>query len=211
MKLGPASAIAFVVLMGSAAAQQVENSAPSAQIVAPTIERMGAPTQGFVRVPAGTVIEVEVTDPLSSRTSKQGDLFGIRLAAPIIFNGQEVVAAGAVGGGEVIDAVPSGFGGRPGRLIVSARHLELNGIRTRIRGMQLTAAGENNGNAALAVGIAIGLPGMLVQGGNTEIPIGVHGTARLANDVDVPITPPAPLVGDGAEQPPQINGGQQQQ
>lgn len=148
-----------------------------------------------IRIPADTIVEVELTEPLSSRSSQQEQTFGLRLVSPIVIDGREIVPAGANGGGEVIDAHPSAFGGRQGRLIVSGRFIEINGERARIRGMQITRVGEDRGNTALAVSMIpyAGVAGIFVHGGEVDIPAGARGTARLAVDVDVPLSAlPAP-------------------
>jgi hypothetical protein len=118
-------------------------------------------------------------------------LFGLRLAEPLVVDGRELVPAGAAGGGEVIDAHASAFGGRQGRLIISGRFVEINGQRARIRGMQITGAGEDRGNTALAVSMIpyAGIAGIFVQGGEVDIPVGARGTARLAEDIEISIAP----------------------
>ncbi|OQW56842.1 MAG: hypothetical protein A4S17_13230 [Proteobacteria bacterium HN_bin10] len=169
---------------GPALAQTAEQ-VPPAEFVAPP-----PPTPQTIRIPAGTVVQVELTEALSSRTSQQEQLFGLRLAEPIVIDGSEVVPAGAIGGGEVIDAHASAFGGRQGRLIISGRFIEINGHRARIRGMQITAAGEDRANTALAVSMIpyAGVAGIFIQGGEVSIPAGARGTARLAEDIDVPLS-----------------------
>lgn len=172
---------------GSLAAAQ-ENPAPAGDPPAAVIE--SAAVAQSVRIPAGTGIQIEVTEELSSKTSMQTQRFGLRLAEPIVIDGREVAPAGAPGTGEIIDAAPAAFGGRPGRLIVSARTLELNGQTVRIRGLQMSAAGQNRDGAAVGVAILAGPAGFLIQGGEVTIPAGARGAARLAVDVDIPITPP---------------------
>jgi len=177
------TALAFLTAGGTAAfAQEAPPPAPAAAT--------------SVRIPAGTSVQVELTEALSSQTSQQGQLFGLRLAEPIIIDGREIVAAGALGGGEVIDAHPRAFGGRQGRLILSGRFVEIGGQRVRIRGMQMTAAGSDRANASLWAG-------GFVQGGAVEIPAGARATAILAVDVDLPIeaaatSNPAPRVEQAA-------------
>ena len=126
--------------------------------------------------------------------------------------------AGAIGGGEVIDAHASAFGGRQGRLIISGRFVEINGERARIRGMQITAAGEQRTNTALAVSMIpyAGVAGIFVQGGEIEIPVGARGTARLATDIDIPLEalaapPSTQIVSTTAEAPTPISSGENQQ
>jgi hypothetical protein len=149
-----------------------------------------APAASAVRLPLGTPLEVELVDPLSSRTSLTGDRFAIRLVAPISVDGVEVVAAGATGQGEVIDAAHAGMGGRQGKLLVSARFLEINGQRVRIRGMTLNVAGKSR--VGLATGVLLvpyaGVGAVLIQGGEIEMPRGTRATVRLAEDVTLAST-----------------------
>ena len=142
-------------------------------------------------IPAGTEIVLEFTEALSSRTTQTGHLFGLRLAQPIVIDGVEVAPAGAVGGGEVIDAHRSGMGGRQGVLNLSGRYLEIGGQRIRIRGMQVFSAGEDNTreavNSTMLIGGAVGATiGLLIQGGEVEIPVGSRAQARIAAAVSVP-------------------------
>lgn len=147
-----------------------------------------------VQIPAGTLIVLEFTEGLSSRANTLGQLFGLRLAEPIVVNGEIAVPAGILGGGEVIDAHRSGMGGRQGVLNVSGRYIEVGGQRVRIRGMQVLAAGEDNTreavNTAIIVGGAVGATiGILIQGGEVEIPVGTRANARIATAFDAPWPP----------------------
>jgi hypothetical protein len=177
-----AAALLLPVFAPSAAAQTVPVSAS---------EAVTQPVSAGVQIPANTIVQVELTGPLSSATSQQRDLFELRLVEPIVIDGRELVAAGTLGGGEVIDAKPAGFGGRPGRLIVSARFLEINGQRVPLRGMQLGAAGANHAITAAAVTVAVGIVGLMVEGGETVMPAGTRGTARLAAPVDLSAPSPS--------------------
>lgn len=178
---------ALAALLLAAAGPALAQSAVDAPVVELATLPVSAPQT--IRIPAGTLVQVELTEALSSRTSQQEQTFGLRLAEPVIINGNEVVAIGAIGGGEVIDAHASAFGGRQGRLIISGRFVEINGQRARIRGMQITAAGEDRGNTALVVSMIpyAGVAGIFVQGGEVDIPVGARGTARLAEDIEIPI------------------------
>jgi hypothetical protein len=177
------AALFAITLLAAPSFAQTDETAP-----APPSATLTAPTS--VRIPAGTVVEVELTEALSSRTSQQEQAFRLRLAAPIVIDGREIVPAGAIGGGEVIDAHPSAFGGRQGRLIISGRYIEIGGQQARIRGMQITAAGAHRVNTALGVSMipVAGVAAIFIQGGEVEIPAGARGTARLTNDIDVPIS-----------------------
>ncbi len=198
--------LAIAILMyalAPAAMGQVEPSAATTaaaqtqtqtQTPPPPAEAPAAPRT--LKLPAGTQVEVELVDPLSSTTSKLGDRFAIRLAQPISSQGVDLIAAGATGQGEVIDVSRAGMGGRQGKLIISARYLDLNGKQVRIRGMTLLASGKSR--VDLATGVLLvpyaGVAAAFIQGGEIEIPAGARATVRLAEDLDLPAsaTPPSP-------------------
>jgi hypothetical protein len=211
MRIAACAFAALVTLVGNALAQ---TAAPLPAAVATSEpETMAAPAT-TVRIPAGTIIEVELTEALSSRTSQQEQLFGLRLIRPIVIDGREVAPVGAIGGGEVI-AAHSAFGGRAGRLTISGRFIEIGGQRVRIRGMQLIAAGEDRAEQVVGVSMVpvVGMAAIFIHGGEVEIPAGSRAGARIAVDVDIPIEPvSAATVSGTAETPPgQVLGGENQQ
>lgn len=169
--------------------------APAASVTPPA--PAVSPAAPVLRLPAGTVVEVELVDQLSSSTNRLADKFAIRLAQAISSDGVEVVAAGATGQGEVIDAARAGMGGKQGKLIISARYLDLNGRRVRIRGMTFMAAGKSRVDLATGVLLVpyVGIAAVFVQGGEIEIPAGARATVKLAEDVDLPVNPPSQPTG----------------
>jgi hypothetical protein len=166
--------------------------APPAPQVSPT-----SVAPEVLRMPAGTVVEVELVDPLSSSTNRLADRFTIRLSQAIAKDGVEIVPAGATGQGEVIDAARAGMGGKQGKLIISARYLDLNGRRVRIRGMTLMASGKSRVDLATGMLLVpyVGLAAGFVQGGEIEIPAGARATVKLAEDVDLPVNTPTQPTG----------------
>ncbi|MBK6702812.1 MAG: hypothetical protein IPG56_02865 [Caulobacteraceae bacterium] len=199
MKLIIAAVAALLSASSFAFAQTPETVPPTEPAAAP------APAAQTIRIPAGTVVQLEITEALSSRSSQQQQLFGLRLAEPIIVDGREL--AQGVGVDRTVR-----LGGRQGRLIISGRFIEINAQRARIRGMQITRAGEDRGNTALAVSMIpyAGVAGIFIQGGEVDIPIGARGTARLAEDFEFPIATTAgpaltaePIATTTSEQPAQ--------
>lgn len=188
MKLKSAiMAVAAFALAGAASAQTNEAIPPPAAEPAAAI----VPAAATIRIPAGHTVIMEFTETLSSRTSQTGQLVGLRLAEPIIVDGVTIAEAGALGGGEVIDAARSGIGGRSGKLIVSGRFLELGGQRARIRGLQVVIAGDDNSREAVNTMILVpyvGWMGGFITGGEIEIPAGTRAQARFSADVVVPLS-----------------------
>lgn len=149
---------------------------------------------------AGQVIELEIADLLRSDRQHNGDRFALRLAAPLAIDGVEVVPVGTPGVGEIVHASPSRAGGRPGELLLAARHLDINGRSLPLRGLKLGGHGKDQANASLAVSLVTGPFGLFVHGGEIEIPPGTRVQAKLAQDVV-----PAIGVAVGEPTPPSIS------
>ncbi len=179
----------FLCALASAQPEPVELSGAAAlAVVQPAPPPTTAPKT--LHLLAGTQVEVELVDTLSSRASKLGDRFAIRLVQPIsVQGGVDLVAAGATGRGEIIDVARAGLGGRQGKLIISARSLDFNGRQVRIRGMTILAGGESRVDLATAMLLTpyLGFAAPLVPGGDIEIPAGTRATVRLAEDLDLPV------------------------
>ena len=169
---------------------QLDPTSPPPAVAPPAV----APTDPAAvpvraHLPAGTELEVELVSGASSKTNALGDRVPIRLTAPLVKDGVVIAAAGAVGEVEVIDVAKSGMGGKQGKLIIAARHLDLNGQRVRVRGMSLMAAGESQvGMATGAIIVPYAAPLVFViRGGDIEIPAGSRAKVRLAQAYDLPV------------------------
>lgn len=141
-----------------------------------------------VILPANTVVELRVVQPVSSRSSKPGETFALVLAEPLVVAGVVLLPADTPVQGEVIHAARSGFAGKAGELIVSARYIDAPFGRIRLRS-SFGAAGKSHTDTAIALTVATGLFGMVVQGGEKELPAGSLLSARVAVDTAVPALP----------------------
>lgn len=181
---------------GSAHAQTSEPAL--AAVEAPAVVAAEIPTT--ITIPAGTTIVVEFSETLSSATTLTGQLIGLRLRDPLVVDGRTIAEAGAIGGGEVIDAARSGMGGRSGKLIVSGRFMEIAGQRARIRGLQVVVAGEDNSREAVNTMMLVpyvGWMGGFIEGGEIEIPAGTRAEARLTTNLVIPLSAlPAPTAAE---------------
>lgn len=133
-----------------------------------------------VVIPALTAIEVEILEPLGSKTSRTGDMFAIRLSRPIMVGDDVAVAAGAAGMGEVVHAKKSGGGGVGGELLLAARYLEVDGRRLRLRSMRLSATGKDQTALANATAVAVGVFALAITGKNTDVAAGTRAEAKVA-------------------------------
>lgn len=140
-----------------------------------------------VTIPVKTLVEVEVSDPLSSKTNAIGDTFAIKLAAPLVIDGRPVLSAGLLGKGEVTHSAKRGGGGKAGELIVNARYLQCGDLRIPLGHLHLVMNGKSNVGAAFATGQFIPFGQFLVSGHDAIIPAGATGTAQVNADVILPV------------------------
>jgi hypothetical protein len=139
-------------------------------------------------VAAGTVVALEITQPISSATAKRGDMFAIRLAMPVEAAGKIVIPAGIVGEGQVVHAAKAGGAGKSGELTLAARYLTFGEQRLPLRGFQFgTMTGKDRYGLAAASLIVAGPLTFLVRGGNIDVPAGTNATAKLAQPVAHPV------------------------
>ena len=179
------------------AAQVSEQAASTGQttIASPTIAPTPAPC---CLLAANTPVIVELLEPVSTKTHKRGDHFGIDLAEPVVIDGRTVIPAGARGQGEVVDAAGAGMAGHPGKLILAARYVEFAGVRTALHAFKLgVGAGRDNGSLAIALGATpyVGILALGIQGGDVDYPKGARAIAKTNVDsVLPPLTQISPSV-----------------
>lgn len=169
-----------------------------AAVLALVVALLGISTStAAVLVPADTELVLELTQALSSKSSRRGDPVALRLAEPLRWNGQLLVPAGAVAAGDVVHADRAKAGGQAGELVFAARYLLWNNQRLPLRATR-AETGRSRTGAALGVAVAAGLAGFLVRGGEIEVPAGslfrvkLRGPALLpaiAEDDHPPATP----------------------
>jgi hypothetical protein len=144
------------------------------------------------RVAAGTTVQVELVDQVSSEVQKTGDTFALRLAAPLVVDGRVVLRAGAPGVGEVIQSAGPGIGGKPAKMVLAASYLKSGHARVPLNALQLARPGRDRSKASQAVGLSglafapLSIVGIVLPGGEVVIPSGTVATAKVASAVTLP-------------------------
>jgi len=144
------------------------------------------------RVPAGTVVRVALVDQVSSATQKRGDLFALRLAAPLIVDGRVVLRAGAPGMGQVIESTRPGIGGKPAEMVLAASYLTTRHGRLALDALQLARPGHDNSTPAQVLSLAgiafapLGIVGILLPGGDIAFRAGTTADAKVALATTLP-------------------------
>ena len=134
-----------------------------------------------------TPVDIQFVDSVSSATAKPGDTFSIRLAEPLSIDGRIAVPAGTLGRGEVIHAKKSGWGGKAGELIVTARYLEFGSQHIPLGHFHFGASGKSRVDEAFVVAEIIPLGALLVSGGETRILPGTLANAKITQEVLLPV------------------------
>lgn len=101
------------------------------------------PAPLVVNVPAGTVMEVELLEGLSSQTSEAGDIFRARVASDVASDGAVGIPAGSEIVGVVTEAVPLGKVGGRAKLVLKFTDLVLPNGRTVPIDASLVQQGSN--------------------------------------------------------------------
>ncbi len=143
------------------------------------------------KAPAGTAVQVELVDPISTKTAKTGDSFALKLAAPLIVDGRILLRAGTPGEGAVIEAAKPGLGGKAAKLVLAARYVGRGKVRVPLDGLQLAASGRGRVMTAQAVGLTgiafapLGIVAFAIRGGDVVFPAGTTAQAKLSSDMEL--------------------------
>lgn len=194
--------LVMALLPGHAAAQDASAPAAGPAAAAPALV---ANPESCCRLAAGTLVDVEILDPLRSDKQQRGDKFALRVTVPVLLDGKVLIPAGTLGEGQIVHASPSHGGGQPGELLLAARFLDLGGQTIPLRGLKLGQSTTGRDNSALSAGMApaLGLFTLFIHGTEIEIPPHTEGVAKLAQDTVFagPANPAAPAEASGAPAP----------
>jgi len=169
----------------------------------PEPAKPAAPAVKMVTIPAGTEIEVALTEGLSSSKNEPGDLFMASLAAPVVIGGSTVLEKGLMVHGRVVESKESGRVKGLASLTLVLESLKKDGKTTPFvtKSLVQEAQGTKKRDAgiiggAAAVGTAIGA----IAGGGSGAAKGAAigggagaGTVLVTKGKEVELAPEAKL------------------
>jgi len=135
-----------------------------------------------VKVPAATLVEVQLLASVDSAKSEVGDLVPYQVASDVVIDGRIVIPRGSQGVGKVTEVVKAGGLGKSGRVVIDFGTVSaFDGKSIRLRMAEKSM--ERNSRLELAAGVSIagvlllggpiGLAaGYLIQGQEVQIPSG---------------------------------------
>lgn len=183
--------MAIAALAWAATVQSAEIASPGETSGEIAFNPAPAPAQPVVedadvRIPAKSLVHIEIAEPISSKVNQIGDTFAISLAEPLAIGDRIVLPAGLTGRGEVTHAAKSGWGGKAGELIVNARYLQCGDLRIPLGHFQYADIGKGNFGGAFIAAQVIPFGQFMINGGEASIPAGVRATAKIKADTEIP-------------------------
>jgi len=192
----PASPSTAAPVAPATPVQQAQGAAPAPP--PPASASNNAPQPAPIVVPDGTALHMRINQHISVKTSHAGDAFDGTIVEPVVVNGTEVIPAGSLAQGRVVESHRRGH--FKGRSILELKlvgvnvngrqyHLDTSTItRTKKGKGKRTAAfiGGGTGLGMLIGGVASGGAGLLI-GGLSGAGAGTLGAAFTGNrDIDIP-------------------------
>lgn len=171
-------------------------------------------------IPAGTVLNVRLDQPISSKTSQTGDPFHASVSSPIVIQGKTIVPTGARASGTVTDAKDAGRFKGAATLTLALKTVAIGGKQYAVQTAPATKTSKGKGSrtakmvgggtagGALIGGIAGGGKGAAI-GALVGAGAGTAGSATGNADINLPvetvmqfqmmtpITLPPPAAADG--------------
>ncbi|MEL7219604.1 MAG: hypothetical protein AAGK01_14400 [Pseudomonadota bacterium] len=154
----------------------------SSQIVEPAGAVMRA---NSLILPQRTRIPFVVSQEISSKKARKGDLIKLTLRDDLVFEGAVVVPAGTPAVGEISKAQKKGFMGEGGRLSARMLYFDLPTGPVRISGPLASLGDDQTELATLATTATLGIA-FFVTGKSAVIPAGAELSVLLDREARIP-------------------------
>jgi len=149
-------------------------------------------------IPAGTVLNVRLDQPISSKTNQAGDPFQASVSSPIVIQGKTIVPTGARAAGTVTDAKDAGRFKGAASLTLALNTVAIGGKPYKVQTAPATQTSKGKGSrtakmvgggtagGALIGGIAGGGKGAAI-GALIGAGAGTAGSATGNADINLPV------------------------
>ncbi len=114
------SGLIILLLFGMVAVAQTPetqgSAANSLQPSSPLVTVSASPPFQEIKIPAGTVLDIQATHSVSSMDARVGDIISFRVVIPVKVNDAIVIGNGALVTGRIVKAKRAGHWGKAGKL-----------------------------------------------------------------------------------------------
>lgn len=133
---------------------------------------------------SGSAVRLSTEEPLSSKTSKVGDRFRLKVAEDVRIGNQLVIPAGSPAIGEVTVVTKKGAFGKSGKLETRILHAKVGDHTIALSGKS-NQAGAGGTGATVAAAVLVGVFSAFVTGKSAEFPVGTGMTGFVESDLPV--------------------------
>jgi len=155
-----------------------------------------APQTARVRVPAGTLLEIEAAAPVSSANAGEGDQIRFLVTRRVLVNGVVVIERGALARAHVVNSKPAASWGRGGLLgwvledVVAADGTRIpiklaDRLHGKSRSKAVVAAAVATGAMVLPYSSPVGLIWALKKGDEAVLDESRKSTAIVSDNIEV--------------------------
>jgi hypothetical protein len=138
-------------------------------------------------LPAGTPIVISFDSAITPLTHSLGQRVSLRVAEPVKVDGKTVIEAGAVVVAEISRSQKKGAVGKPAVIGISLLSVTtVDGSSIAISG-QKVVEGENKQTTSLVVTIICCVLGLIMKGGDAEIPAGTQVNAATITNAEIAV------------------------
>lgn len=145
-----------------------------------------ATAAGEIIIPAGTRIELETVQSISSELIQPGEPVDFKVRADVAINGVIVVKAGTLAKGVVITSDHAKGIGKEGNVEIQVKNVQaVDGSFLPLSSNSIARKGENNAVLSIVLGVLVCLLFLLIKGKNGVIPAGTSVDAIVASNSKV--------------------------
>lgn len=117
-----------------------------------------------VQLQEGTIVEVMLTEPISSKDAVQGSEIYLEVSDDVQVNGKTVIASGSIVKGEIIEASKAKMMGKAGKLDFTIDYAKaVDGTNIRVRS-QKSFQGKNKQGGVIAAAVLLSPVALLFKG-----------------------------------------------
>jgi hypothetical protein len=191
MKIRTALALGASLLCAPAFAQPQASAPVAAQPVMTAPAVAAVPELRTATISAGLSIPLALTSELSSSRNKEGETFSMVVTNDVLSDGIVVIPRGTRAVGEITLRSSRGMFGKSGKMELSFRYLDMDGVRVPLDGEHFQA-GEGNTAGTVGAVLAAGvIGGAVVTGRSANMPTGREFVARTIDPLPLVVRDPA--------------------
>lgn len=150
-------------------------------------KKAAAPKIG--KLPAGTTIVLETTQPISSKDATVGQNVSLRVKYDVIIKGKTLIKGGAMGSGQITAAERSKGLGKEGSLAMRPTIVQaVDGQMIPLMGGGASQTGESKTGGSVALAAVVSPLFLLKKGKDAVVPPGYEMQGQVANAAEIDLS-----------------------